>query len=74
MFKKKPCYFFLGLLDFSIHPSGKIQFVSVSYLGDLFIWSKLTHDLPTAFAPEFTEIDENIEYEEREDEFDLVKN
>ena len=30
-------------------------------------------ELWSAYAPNFKELDENVEYEEREDEFDIVR-
>ncbi|KDD71859.1 hypothetical protein H632_c4278p0 [Helicosporidium sp. ATCC 50920] len=39
--------------------------------GDAYLWARVFEDAWTAFAPDFEEIDENREYVEREDEFDL---
>ena len=36
------------------------------------IWSQAAGELWSAYAPNFKELDENEEYEEREDEFDIV--
>ena len=36
------------------------------------IWSQSAVELWSAYAPNFKELDENEEYEEREDEFDIV--
>ncbi len=36
------------------------------------IWSQTAVELWSAYAPNFKELDENEEYEEREDEFDIV--
>ena len=36
------------------------------------MWSQAAVELWSAYAPNFKELDENEEYEEREGEFDLV--
>ncbi|KAG7888212.1 hypothetical protein KL908_005268 [Ogataea polymorpha] len=40
--------------------------------GTLFIWSVVIPQKWSALAPDFEEIEENIDYEEKEDEFDYV--
>ncbi|KAF2758671.1 WD40 repeat-like protein [Pseudovirgaria hyperparasitica] len=39
--------------------------------GPIFIWSLLTPQRWSALAPDFHEVEENVEYVEREDEFDI---
>lgn len=39
--------------------------------GDVYIWSIVVPPKWSALAPDFEEIEENIEYQEKEDEFDL---
>lgn len=46
---------------------------SVSSLGSVHIWSTATADTWSAFAPGFEELEENHIYEEKEDEFDIVR-
>ncbi len=41
-------------------------------MGNIFIWHCPTDERWGAFAGGFEEVDENVEYEEREDEFDIV--
>lgn len=40
--------------------------------GTIYQWSTTVTEGWSAFAPDFIELDENLEYEEREDEFDIV--
>ena len=47
------------------------DFIGVSNYGFIYIWSKKRPDNWAAYAPNFTPIEENIEYFEREDEFDI---
>ena len=53
------------------HPT-KPVIASVSSLGDIHIWQTSSPDNWAAFAPGFEELEENVEYDEREDEFDIV--
>jgi hypothetical protein len=52
------------------HPYRPIL-VTVSAYGNLFIWNARYRENWVAFAPGFQELEENIEYIEREDEFDV---
>ena len=45
---------------------------SVSNFGTIHIWATNYQENWSAFAPDFKELEENIDYEEREDEFDIV--
>ena len=53
------------------HPLEPIL-VSISSQSDLYFWSVTNTQNYSAFAPDFTELQDNIEYIEREDEFDEV--
>lgn len=57
------------LLDLTWHPVRAI-ILSVSN-GLVNIWSHAQTELWSAYAPNFKELDENEEYEERESEFDI---
>jgi WD40 repeat protein len=59
-----------ALIDLAWHPVRPIV-VSVSLCGIVYIWAKEYIENWSAFAPDFKEIEENEEYVEREDEFDL---
>lgn len=60
-----------ALVDLAWHPIRPIV-VSVSWTGLVYIWAKDYTENWSAFAPDFKELEENEEYVEREDEFDIV--
>ncbi|XP_059649321.1 protein RBL [Cornus florida] len=60
-----------ALIDLTWHPVHPVV-VSVSLTGLVYIWAKDYTENWSAFAPDFKELEENEEYVEREDEFDLV--
>ncbi|KAL5985398.1 hypothetical protein ACLOJK_027382 [Asimina triloba] len=60
-----------ALSDLAWHPVHPIL-VSLSMMGLVYIWAKDYTENWSAFAPDFKELEENEEYEEREDEFDLM--
>ncbi|KAL0096051.1 retinoblastoma-binding protein-like protein 5 [Phycomyces blakesleeanus] len=57
--------------DLAWHPVRPI-IGSVSSYGNIYIWTAKHEENWSAFAPDFTELEENMEYEEKEDEFDVV--
>lgn len=60
-----------ALMDLAWHPVHPL-IVSVSVTGLVYIWAKDYTENWSAFAPDFKELEENEEYVEREDEFDLM--
>lgn len=60
-----------ALIDLLWHPVRPLV-VSVSVTGLVYIWAKDYTENWSAFAPDFKELEENEEYVEREDEFDVV--
>jgi COMPASS component SWD1 len=53
------------------HPS-KSSIASTTNQGNVLIWHCPTPERWGAFAGGFEEVDENVEYEEKENEFDVV--
>lgn len=53
------------------HPT-KSSIASTTNQGSILIWHFPNPERWGAFAGGFEEVDENVEYEEREDEFDIV--
>ncbi|CAL0301769.1 unnamed protein product [Lupinus luteus] len=60
-----------ALIDLTWHPVYPLV-LSVSLNGIIYIWAKDYTENWSAFAPDFIELEENEEYIEREDEFDLI--
>ncbi|TVU26358.1 hypothetical protein EJB05_28901, partial [Eragrostis curvula] len=59
-----------ALIDLTWHPA-EPTIVTISVSGIVYIWAKVHEQNWRAFAPDFVEIEENEEYIEQEDEFDL---
>jgi len=60
-----------GIMDLMWHPLRPI-IVSISTLGVVYIWASNYTENWSAFAPDFKELEENEEYHEKEDEFDIL--
>jgi len=60
-----------GTLSLSYHPTRPI-IACCTRSGAVFIWTKQYCENWSAFAPDFKELEENEEYDEREDEFDIL--
>jgi COMPASS component SWD1 len=56
---------------FQWHPI-KSCIASTTNIGNVLLWHFPSPERWGAFAGGFEELDENVEYEEREDEFDIV--
>jgi len=59
-----------AVMDLVWHPTMPV-IVSCTTNGVLFIWAKTYMQSWSAYAPDFIELEENEEYIEREDEFDI---
>ena len=59
-----------GALWFACHPTRPIL-AACARSGAIYIWTKRYSENWSAFAPDFKELEENEEYEEKEDEFDI---
>ncbi|WWC92371.1 uncharacterized protein L201_007328 [Kwoniella dendrophila CBS 6074] len=58
------------LINCDWHPTRPV-IASIATSGDVHIWQTSSPDNWAAFAPGFEELEENVEYDEREDEFDI---
>ncbi|KAI9855878.1 MAG: chromatin binding protein [Vezdaea acicularis] len=59
----------LGVIEW--HPSRPLLVACGLESGQVYVWSIITPQRWSALAPDFAEVEENVEYIEREDEFDI---
>lgn len=62
------------LVDVAWHPSQVVVAGVGIETGAIYLWGVRPVERWGSFAPDFKELEENIEYEEREDEFDILPN
>jgi COMPASS component SWD1 len=60
-----------GCVQLTTHSRSHFSIVMVTTGGSIFLWNSRPAKIIQPLAPFFTEIDENIEYVEKEDEFDV---
>ncbi|KAI5291292.1 chromatin binding protein [Ascosphaera acerosa] len=53
------------------HPHRPMFIACGAEAGCIYVWSIVTPQKWSALAPDFAEVEENVDYEEREDEFDI---
>ncbi|KAF6264667.1 WD40-repeat-containing domain protein [Scenedesmus sp. NREL 46B-D3] len=59
-----------NIADLAWHPTQSLL-VTLSGNGKVYLWAQVFNENWSAFAPDFQELDENQEYVEAEDEFDI---
>ncbi|KAI8901381.1 WD40-repeat-containing domain protein [Globomyces pollinis-pini] len=60
-----------GLTDIAWHPIRPILISASMFYGHIYYWQHIPTQKFSGFEPDFKELTDNIEYNEREDEFDL---
>ena len=60
-----------GLTELKWHPQRPLVAACGIETGGIYLWSIVTPQKWSALAPDFVEVEENVEYIEREDEFDI---
>ncbi|KAA8915909.1 hypothetical protein TRICI_001923 [Trichomonascus ciferrii] len=60
------------MVDIDFHPSKSNMASTGLDSGDIHLWEAEMGQRWSALAPDFQELEANVEYEEREDEFDLI--
>lgn len=59
------------LVDVEWHPSRPVVAATGLDSGKIYLWTSIVPQRWSALAPDFIEVEENVEYLEREDEFDV---
>lgn len=59
------------LVDVEWHPSRPVVAATGLDSGKIYLWTSIVPQRWSALAPDFIEVEENMEYQEREDEFDV---
>jgi hypothetical protein len=59
-----------GCVHLSTHSRSHFSIIMVTTNGSVFLWNTRPAKIIQPLAPFFTEIDENIEYVDKEDEFE----
>ncbi|KAJ3331828.1 hypothetical protein HDU91_003232 [Kappamyces sp. JEL0680] len=62
-----------GLLGIRWHPTRPIMATISEFYGCVYLWRHTPQQKFSAYEPTFTELEDNLEYVEREDEFDIVE-
>jgi COMPASS component SWD1 len=60
------------VLDVAWHPYLPML-ATTSTVGNVYVWNVVREQKYNAFDPSFVDIDDNMDYHEREDEFDIVE-
>ncbi|KAK9379037.1 WD40-repeat-containing domain protein [Kockiozyma suomiensis] len=60
------------IVDVQWHPNRTLIAATGLDKGNIYVWATVTPQQWSALAPDFVEVDENVEYEEKEDEFDVI--
>lgn len=63
-----------GVAQVLMHPLRPIIVSLGTLTGGVYVWAHEVHENWSAFSTQFTELEANEEYVEREDEFDLIEN
>ncbi|KAK9450758.1 WD40-repeat-containing domain protein [Limtongia smithiae] len=60
------------IVDVQWHPNRTLLAATGLEKGTIYVWATVTPQRWSALAPDFVEVDENVDYQEREDEFDII--
>lgn len=59
------------LVDVEWHPTRSVIAATGLDSGRIYVWTSITPQRWSALAPDFIEVEQNVDYQEREDEFDV---